>query len=189
MMSASHAATILVWGDSLSAGYGIAREAAWPQLLAAKLKAEGYRYTVTNASISGETTAGGKSRLAAALAEHKPAVMILALGANDGLRGQPLPAMRDNLEHMIRTAQQAGARVLVMGMRLPPNFGPRYTGKFHDTFADVATANKAALLPFMLDGFAERSEFFISDGIHPNADAQPLILANLWPKLRPLLRK
>ena len=167
------AATLLVWGDSLSAGYGLAQEAAWPALLERKLSAEGYRYRLVNASISGETSAGGLSRLPAALKEHKPAVVILELGANDGLRGLPVAALRANLAQMIELARKAGARVLLIGMRMPPNFGPQYTTKFQQTYAELAQVHKTALLPFMMEGFAQRGELFQADGLHPTAAAQP----------------
>lgn len=189
MLPAAQAATILVWGDSLSAAYGIPQETGWPKLLEAKLKAEGYRYAVANASISGETTAGGLARLPAALVQHKPDVVILELGANDGLRGLSLDAMRSNLDTMIHASQKAGAKVLLVGMRMPPNLGPRYTDKFHATFTGLAAERRTALLPFLMEGFAGQRDLFIDDGIHPTAKAQPLILANLWPKLQPLLRK
>lgn len=183
------AANILVWGDSLSAGYGIAQEQAWPQLLSRKLVTEGYRHTVINASISGETSAGGLTRLPAALTRDKPAIVIIELGANDGLRGLPVPAMRKNLDAMIRSAQASGARVMLIGMRMPPNFGPVYTQKFQQTYSELAQQYKTALLPFMMEGFAERSELFQGDNLHPTAEAQPLILANVWSALKPLLRK
>ncbi|PLK48832.1 arylesterase [Uliginosibacterium sp. TH139] len=183
------AANILVWGDSLSAGYGIAQEQAWPQLLSRKLATEGYRHTVINASLSGETSAGGLSRLPAALTRDKPSIIIIELGANDGLRGLPVPAMRKNLDAMIRSAQASGARVMLIGMRMPPNFGPVYTQKFQQTYSELAQQYKTALLPFMMEGFAERSELFQGDNLHPTAEAQPLILANVWSALKPLLRK
>lgn len=188
---AAHAAAdvILVFGDSLSAGYGLRLDEAWPALLEQKLGAEKLRYAVANASISGETTAGGRSRIAAALARHNPAVVIIALGANDGLRGLPLSEMRANLAAMIAACRKANARVLLTGMRLPPNYGPDYTEKFHRAFADVASAGDAALVPFMLEGFAGRREMFQADGFHPAVAAQPLILANLWPTLRGMLPK
>lgn len=185
----AQAATLLVFGDSLSAGYGIDKQAAWPLLLADKLKAAGYRLEVANASISGETTAGGRSRIAATLQQHKPSIVILELGANDGLRGLSLKAMRDNLQAMITAAQQANAKVLLVGMRMPPNFGQAYTEKFHQTYVDLAKTQHVALLPFMMEGFAQKRSLFIEDGMHPTAEAQPLIVANLWPVLKPLLGK
>lgn len=178
---------ILVFGDSLSAGYGLRLEEAWPTLLEQKLHAEKLRYSVINASISGETTAGGRSRLDAALASHKPEVVIVALGANDGLRGLSLEQMRKNLVAMIAASREANARVLVVGMRMPPNYGPDFTQKFHRSFSEVAASGGAALAPFMMEGIADRRELFQYDGIHPTAQAQPMILANIWRPLRTLL--
>jgi len=183
----AQAATILVWGDSLSAGYGLRPGEAWPTLLQTRLAREGFPHRVVNASVSGETSAGGRSRLPAALARYRPDVLILALGANDGLRGLPPEHLADNLGAMIEAAQQAGARVLLAGMQMPPNYGPVYTRRFAETFARVAQAHKVALLPFLLDGFAERRTLFQPDGLHPTADAQPLILDNVWTQLVPLL--
>ncbi|MDP5239585.1 arylesterase [Uliginosibacterium sp. 31-16] len=188
-IQSASAATLLIWGDSLSAAYGIDQKTAWPALLEQKLQGEGYRYKLVNASISGETTAGGLTRLPAALAEHKPAVVIIELGANDGLRGLPVPAMRSNLDAMIRATQSAGAKVMLIGMRMPPNFGPVYTTKFQETFSGLAKERKTALLPFMMEGFAQRDELFQGDNLHPTSAAQPLIIQNLWPVLKPLLRK
>ena len=185
--SAVAAKTILVLGDSLSAGYGIRPEQAWPSLLTQRLAERRIDYTVANLSISGETTAGGRSRLAAALATHQPAVVVLALGANDGLRGLSIEQMRGNLEAMISAAQKAGARVLVTGMRLPPNYGP-YADQFVQSFADIAKTKKTALLPFLLEPVAARPELFQADRLHPTAEAQPLLLEHVWPKLQPLLR-
>jgi acyl-CoA thioesterase-1 len=180
-------ATILVVGDSLSAGYGIRQSESWPVLLDQRLQREARAFRVVNASISGDTTANGLTRLPAALRTHRPRVVVLALGANDGLRGLPLAAMRANLEAMAAAAQAVGARVLIAGMRLPPNYGPDYTTKFHAAFGEVARARNAAWLPFLLEGFAEKREYFQPDTIHPTAAAQPLILDNLWPVLEPLL--
>ncbi|MBS0545731.1 MAG: arylesterase [Proteobacteria bacterium] len=184
---AAPAASILVWGDSLSAGYGLKPGEAWPTLLQTRLAHEGFRHQVVNASVSGETSAGGRSRLPAALAEHKPDILILELGANDGLRGLKPDLLADNLRAMITAAQQAGARVLLVGMRMPPNYGPAYTRRFADTFADVARTQKVALVPFLMDGFADRPELFQADGIHPTAQAQPLIVDTVWQGLKPLL--
>jgi len=184
-----HAEGILVFGDSLSAGYGIDTQSAWPKLLEDKLRTEGYRYTVHNASISGETTAGGRTRLDEALQRTQPQILILELGANDGLRGLPLSAMRANLEAMIASAQKSRAKVLLLGMRMPPSMGQDYTEKFRTTFEDVAKANKTALLPFFLEGVAGRRELIQSDGLHPVAAAQKLLLDNVWPQLKPLLKK
>jgi acyl-CoA thioesterase-1 len=179
---------ILVWGDSLSAGYGLPQGTGWVDLLQRKLAAEKRNYRVVNASISGETTLGGRNRLDAALREHRPRAVIIALGANDGLRGQSIDSMAENLSAMTRSARAAGARVLLVGMRIPPNYGPQYTQKFHAAFADVAKAQKVPLVPFLLEGFAERRELFQDDGIHPNQAAQPLMLETVWRKLEPLLR-
>ncbi|ATE62544.1 arylesterase [Thauera sinica] len=184
---AAPAASILVWGDSLSAGYGLKPGEAWPTLLQTRLAREGFRHKVVNASVSGETSAGGRSRLPAALAEHKPDVVILELGANDGLRGLKPELLAANLQAMITATHEAGARVLLVGMRMPPNYGPAYTRRFSDTFADVARTQKVALVPFLLEGFAERPELFQADGIHPTAQAQPLIVEIVWKGLEPLL--
>jgi acyl-CoA thioesterase-1 len=184
---AAQAATILVWGDSLSAGYQLRPGQDWPTLLQTRLIQQGFPHTVVNASVSGETSAGGRSRLPAALAAHRPAVLILALGANDGLRGLRPQLMADNLDAMITAAHAHGARVLLVGMQLPPNYGPAYTRRFHDTFQELAARHDVPLVPFLLDGFAARAEMFLADGIHPNAGAQPLILDTVWQHLRPLL--
>lgn len=183
------AQTLLVVGDSLSAGYGLRKQEAWPVLLGERLAQAGYGYSVANASISGDTTANGLSRLDAALAASKPAIVVIALGANDGLRGLSLKSMRDNLETMVRKSQASGAKVLVAGMQLPPNYGPDYTQKFAGTFAEVAKSTRSALLPFMLDGFASDPGRFQADGIHPVADAQARIVDNIWKPLVPLLGK
>ncbi len=181
------AKTILVVGDSLSAGYGLRPEQAWPSLLAGRLAEQRLDYSVVNLSVSGETTAGGRSRLAPALQAHRPAVVVIALGANDGLRGLTLGQMRGNLDAMIAAAQKAGARVLLAGMRLPPNYGP-YADEFQTTFADLAQARKIALLPFLLEPVASRPELFQPDNLHPTAEAQPLILEHVWAALAPLLK-
>ena len=178
---------ILVYGDSLSAGFGIAVRESWPALLGQRLKAHGSEFVVANASISGETTAGGRARFAAALGQFKPAVVILALGANDGLRGLPVPAMRENLQAMARLAKQAGARVLLVGMRLPPNYGPQYTQDFDAAYRDIAKAEKLALLPFLLEPIALERDAYQADGLHPTAAAQPKILDHVWGALKPLV--
>jgi acyl-CoA thioesterase-1 len=181
------AATILVWGDSLSAGYGLKAEEAWPALLQSRLRREGFQHTVVNASLSGETTAGGRSRLPRALAEQKPGLVVLALGANDGLRGLPPQQMQENLQAMLTMARQAGARTLLIGMQMPPNYGAAYVARFQQIYAQVAQAETTAFVPFLLDGFASRRELFQGDGIHPTAEAQPLILHTVWKSLKPLL--
>ena len=180
--------SILVFGDSLSAGYGIALSRSWVALLDERLKRERADYIVANASVSGETSAGGRARIDAALERHRPAVVILELGANDGLRGLPPAQMKANLAAIVERAQKAGARVLVVGMKMPPNFGPDYTGAFERAFTELSREKKVPLVPFMLEGFAEKLEYFQADRIHPNEKAQPLIVKRIWPALRPLLR-
>ena len=179
--------TILVFGDSLSAGFGIRPEAAWPSLLQGRLAEKRLDYNVVNASISGETTAGGRTRLEAALRQHKPTLVVIALGANDGLRGLPLAQMKDNLAAMAAAARTSGARLLLVGMRLPPNYGP-YAGQFQAAFADVAREQKAPLVEFLLAGIADKPEFFQADMLHPTAAAQGKVLDNVWPSLAPLLK-
>ena len=174
-------------GDSLSAGYGIRPEQAWPALLGQRLSDKRLDYSVANLSISGETTAGGRSRLDAALKNHKPAIVVIALGANDGLRGLALAQMRDNLNAMIDMARSSGARVALAGMRLPPNYGP-YATQFHEAFAAVAKEKKTALVDFLLDGVATRPELFQADNLHPTAEAQPMLLDTVWQGLAPLLK-
>lgn len=176
-----------MFGDSLSAGYGLPQGRSWVDLLQNKLDREGFDFRVVNASISGETTLGGRNRLPAALKQHRPDIVILELGANDGLRGQPLDLMRANLDAMVQASRKAGARVLIVGVRIPPNYGPTYTGKFHAVFAEVARKRKVALVPFLLEGFADQRELFQSDGIHPNEQAQALMMETVWKALHPLL--
>ena len=178
---------ILVFGDSLSAGYGIAQEAAWPSLLAKRLEQNRLDYSVTNASISGETTSGGRTRLDAALEKYRPAVVVIALGSNDGLRGLPVKTMRENLMAMVDAAQNRRARVLIVGARLPPNYGP-YAVQFQKAFGEVAKERKTALVDFLLDGVATRPELFQADNLHPTAEAQPLLLDTVWRGLEPLLK-
>ena len=180
--------SILVFGDSLSAAYGIPQARGWVNLLAERLKRERPDYTVVNASISGETAGGGAARIEAALQKHRPAVLILELGANDGLRGLPVAQMKQSLSAMISRAQKAGARVLLIGMQIPPNYGPDYARAFQDAFRDVAKEHKVALLPFLLEGFADKQELFQPDRIHPTQEAQPLIERHVWPALKPLLK-
>ncbi|MBS0354336.1 MAG: arylesterase [Proteobacteria bacterium] len=182
------ASKILVWGDSLSAGYGLRPQEAWPVLLEQKIGMAKLPYEVVNGSISGETTAGGLSRLPAALQTHKPAIVIIELGANDGLRGLPVKAMSANLQGMIDASRQAGAKILLIGMRMPPNYGPSYTSAFEGTYRNLAKANRTRLVPFLMQGFADRPDHFQQDGIHPVAAAQPLIVDTVWQELRPLLR-
>jgi len=181
---------ILVFGDSISAGYGLARvEQGWVGMLRAKLKDEGYGYEVVNASVTGETTAGGLARLPRALALHHPRVVILELGGNDGLRALPIDQMRGNLGKMVDLSVDSGAQVLLLGMRIPPNYGPEFTEKFFTVFADVARDKKAPLVPFLLNDIALSPNLMQADGVHPNELGQPKLLDNVWPRLRPLLRK
>ena len=185
--TAQAAKTILVFGDSLSAGYGIRQELAWPALLAQRLEQKRLDYNVVNASISGETTSGGRARLPASLDKYSPAIVIIALGANDGLRGLPVATMRDNLAAMTASAQHKKARVLLVGQRLPPNYGA-YALQFEKVFGEVARSRKAALVDFLLAGIAEQPQFFQADNLHPTSEAQPRLLDNVWPGLEPLLK-
>jgi acyl-CoA thioesterase-1 len=187
-LSAWAGGTILVYGDSLSAAYGLAHDAGWATLLQIRLKQKGIDYTVQNASISGETTSGGAARIAAVLRTHKPALVVLALGANDGLRGLPLAQMRANLGQMLRASKQAGSRVLLVGMRLPPNYGEAYTREFAQVYVDLAREYGTALDPFLLEGVADRRELFQADNLHPVAAAQAIILDNVWKALAPMLK-
>ena len=187
----SSSPVILIVGDSLSAEYGLRRGSGWVALLEARLKADKARHRVVNASISGDTTSGGRSRLPALLAQHKPGIVIIELGGNDALRGLPLNMTQANLLAMVQAAQAAGARVLLLGMQLPPNYGQKYAQDFANLFASVAKAEGAALLPFFLAGVADgpdADKMFQPDRIHPNAQAQPRMLDNVWPALKPLLK-
>ena len=182
--------TILVFGDSISAGYGLPRvEQGWAALLQAKLTKEGYGYEVVNASVSGETTAGGLARLPRALSLHHPSIVILELGGNDGLRALPIAPMRANLARMAELSTAAGAKVVLVGMRMPPNYGPQYTEQFAMVFSDLAANKKAALVPFLLTNIALSPGLLQGDDIHPNALGQPILLDNVWPNLKPLLHK
>ena len=178
---------ILVFGDSLSAAYGIPQEKGWVNLLRGRLAQEKYGYQVINASISGETTAGGASRIETALTTQRPAIVILELGANDGLRGLALADTQRNLTSIIAVSQKNGARVLLVGMRLPPNYGMFYAGKFQQLYTDLAKRQGLAFVPFMLEGIADRQNLFQADGLHPIAQAQPRIMETIWKQLRPLL--
>jgi acyl-CoA thioesterase-1 len=180
--------TIVVLGDSLSASYGIDTKRGWVSLLEQKLKAEKLPYQVVNASISGETTSGGLSRIDSILQTQRPGLLILELGANDGLRGLPIKEMKSNLTSMINKAQAQQAKVLLVGMRLPPSYGKRYSEAFFAAFAEVAKASNVALMPFFLAPIAtNKTNFFQKDRLHPTAAAQPLLLEALWPYLQPLL--
>ncbi|MBL8446506.1 MAG: arylesterase [Zoogloeaceae bacterium] len=187
--AAAAAPRILVWGDSLSAGYGLRANEAWPTLLQSALTRKGFLHTVVNASVSGETSAGGRSRLPQALKEHRPAIVIIELGANDGLRGLPPQMMADNLRAMVDMVRQAGARPLLIGMEMPPNFGSGYVNRFRQAYAEVAQATASRFVPFLMAGFAQRQELFQADGIHPTKEAQPMIVDTVWPGLEPLLKE
>jgi acyl-CoA thioesterase-1 len=181
--AASAAPTILVYGDSLSSAYGIPQNAGWVALLGERLKQRKSNYTVVNASISGETTAGGAARIGKTLAQHKPAIVILELGGNDGLRGLPVEEMKANLSKIVRASKAKGARVLLVGIQIPPNYGAKYTNAFRATFRDVAREERVPLVPFLFEGMADKRRMFQDDGIHPTADAQPILMENVWRKL------
>jgi len=187
MSAHSASKTIVVLGDSLSAEYGLERGRGWVGLLQKRLQTEHIQASVVNASISGETTSGGRARLQPLLDRHHPDIVIIELGANDALRGLPLAATRDNLRTMISNAQKAGARVLLIGMQIPPNYGAQYTRQFAALYPEVAKESKSALVPFMLAGVVEHADLFQADRIHPTAEAHPIILKNIWPELKRLL--
>ncbi len=181
---------ILVFGDSIRAGYGLPRvEQGWVALLQARLKNLGYGYQVVNASVSGETTAGGLARLPRALGLHHPAIVILELGGNDGLRALPVAQMRANLSRMAELSAGAGAKVLLLGMRMPPNYGPDYTTQFVRVYAEVAHDQKLTIVPFLLEGIALSPDLMQADGFHPNQSGQPKLLENVWPALKPMLER
>ena len=181
------AGVLLVVGDSISAGYGLPPGAGWVDLLAARLDNDRYPLRVINASITGDTTAGGRARLPALLTRYHPALGVIELGGNDGLRGGNLAATRDNLDAMVAAAQRAGAKVLVIGMKLPPNYGPAYTREFETLYVTVARSRGVPLIPYFFAGFGEQNELFQPDRIHPTAAAQSKLLDNVWPVLKPLL--
>lgn len=180
---------LLVWGDSLSAAFGISEEQGWVQLLSERIEREYPSFRVINGSVSGETTTGGLERLPAMLAEYRPELVILELGGNDGLRGIPVEAIRDNLAAMIRLIESGGGRVLLAGIRIPPNYGPRYTEPFHENYFSLAEEFELPLLPFLIEGIPENPELMQNDGIHPVAEAQPAILENVWAVLEPMLQE
>jgi acyl-CoA thioesterase-1 len=179
--------TVVVLGDSLSAGYGITVQQGWVNLLRQRIASEGYGYEVVNASVSGETTQGGLARLPRVLQLHKPDIVVIELGGNDGLRGLPLATSRENLRRSIELARNAKARVVLVGMLIPPNYGPRYAQEFRDMYTTLAAKYSVALVPFLLDQVALNPELMQNDGIHANARGQPRMLENVWPKLKPLL--
>lgn len=176
-------------GDSLSAGYGIDQSLGWVSLLQRRLEQQDFPHRVANASISGETTRSALSHVDDELARHDPAIVIIELGANDGLRGLPLDNMAANLSRIIKRSRQAGARVLLVGMRLPPNYGPTYTSRFEQIYSELAARHDVALVPFLLEGFARNTRIFQPDGLHPDEQAQPRILENVWPHLEPMLQR
>jgi len=180
---------LLVVGDSISAGYGLSAGESWVDLLAAKLKASGFRYQVINASISGDTTAGGRARTPVLLKQHRPAVVVVELGGNDGLRGGNLRSAKDNLVAMVGSISKSGAQAVIVGMRLPPNYGPAYTREFEALYGEVAKSTGTPLVPFLFAGIGESDEWFQPDRIHPTAAAQPRLLDNVWSVLSPLLGK
>jgi len=188
MASVAQARTLLVVGDSISAAYGMAPEQGWVQLLASRLDQQQSDIKVINASISGDTTQGGIARLPALLQQHQPNWLLLELGGNDGLRGTPPAVIRKNLLQLVSLAQQSGARVLLLGMRIPPNYGPVYAKKFADNYQWVAEQRSVPLVPFFMQSVALKPELMQADGIHPNAEAQPLLLDTVWPPLQALLQ-
>jgi len=180
-LAAGSPPTVLVLGDSLSAGYGLTVEESWVSLLASRLAQEGYGHRVVNASVSGDTTSGGLARIGAALTRHEPELVIIELGGNDGLRGLPLGVVRSNFEAMIQQSREAGAEVVLLGMRIPVNYGPRYAESFHALYGELAETYDLEWVEFFLDGVALDDGLMQADGIHPNAEAQPLMLDNAWP--------
>ena len=180
--------SILVVGDSVSAAFGIAQARGWVALLGERLKRERLDYSVVNASVSGDTSAGGAARLAPLLKKHRPAIVILELGGNDGLRGMPVAQLKKNLGAMIEQSRRAGARVLLIGIQVPPNYGRQYVSEFERAYRDLAKRYGVPLVPFLFEGFGEKRDLFQPDGIHPSEAAQPLMLETIWPRLRPLLK-
>lgn len=180
--------TLLVLGDSISAEYGLPRDSGWVSLLQTRLSDDKLPVSVVNASISGETTAGGLTRLPGLLQQHKPAVLIIELGGNDGLRGLSLAATQSNLREMIKSADRMGARVLLLGMRVPPNYGPDYSKRFAAMYQGLARERNVKLVPFLFAGLEDTERFFQQDRIHPNQRAQTVMLDNVWPSLRSLLK-
>lgn len=181
--------TVLVLGDSLSAEYGLPRGTGWVALLVQRLKAEKIEVTIINVSISGETTSGGKNRLPGLLAKHRPAVVIIELGGNDGLRGLPIKASEENFRRMISASKKSHAKPLLIGMEIPPNYGHDYTEQFSKLYPKLAMETKTTLVPFILKGIADKPQLFQADRIHPSAEAQPIMLDNVWPHIKPLLVK
>lgn len=186
---AGRCATVLVFGDSISAAYGLPANAGWVQLLRERLKKLGPDYKVVNASISGETASGGRRRIEGVLHQFKPDIVVLELGGNDGLRGAAIPSLQKDLEAIVTASLHARARVLLVGMQLPPNYGADYVKRFQSIYADLATRHRLPLVPFLFEGFGSRPEYFQSDGIHPTRAAQPLMLETVWKQLEPMLKR
>jgi len=186
---AAQPATLLVFGDSLSAAYGLKEAQGWVNLLEDKISESELNFKVVNASVSGETSTGGLARLPAMLENYNPDVVILELGGNDGLRGLPLNSLEKNLRTMVELISQTGARTLLTGIQIPPNYGRRYTKPFFEIYGNIANSENLALVPFLIDGIPQQPELMQADGIHPKAEAQHLILENVWPYLEPLLRE
>jgi acyl-CoA thioesterase-1 len=186
---AANKPVILILGDSLSAGYGIPPDQGWVARLQQRLDGEGYGYTVVNASVSGETTAGALERLPRALTLHRPAIVVIELGGNDGLRGLPVDDLRLNLEAIVTACHDAGAEVVLTGIRIPPNYGPQYTETFYGVYETIAKQQEIPWVPFLLEGIALRDDLFQDDGIHPDLQAQPLLLDNVWRVLQPMLKR
>ena len=184
---AATAPTVMVFGDSLSAGYGIDVDQSWPALLQSRLESQGYEHRVINASISGETTEGGVTRIARALENFVPELVILELGGNDGLRGFPPDRMKTNLQTIIETTKASGAAVIMLGIRIPTNYGPRYTGAFENVYRELADQLGVLWIEFFMEGIALNEELMQEDGIHPNASAQSILLDNAWPIIRQAL--
>lgn len=183
-----HAKTLLIVGDSLSAGYGLVAGEEWPALMQTQITQKYPQYTIVNASVSGETSTGGLARFASLLEQHPAAIVIIELGANDGLRGQSLTQLHSNLASMIEQAQAASAKVLLLGMLVPPNYGKRYSDAFQKVYTDLQKQYQVAFVPFFLDGIAGDEDLLLSDNLHPNAKAQPLILKNIWQSVEDLLQ-
>jgi acyl-CoA thioesterase-1 len=179
--------TIIVLGDSLSSGYGLATEQSWVSLLRQRLKSQGYGYDVVNASIAGDTSSGGRARLPGVIQRHLPSIVVIELGGNDGLRGQSTAGLRKNLAAMIELSQAAGARVVLAGMRIPPNYGPEYTKALTSVYTSLADEYHVTLIPFLLQGVALHPDLMQPDGIHPNAEGQAIVFENVWSVLKPLL--
>jgi acyl-CoA thioesterase-1 len=188
-LPAAAARTVLVFGDSLSAAYGLRPDQGWVSLLAERIRKEGLDWRVVNASVSGETTAGGLRRLPEDLKRHKPDLVVIALGANDALRGQPVEGIKSNLERMVQLSRDARAQPVLVGIQIPPNYGIEYTQRFRDAYSETAKKTKIALVPFLLEGIADKMELFQADQLHPVAVAQPAVLDNVWRVVEPLLRK